>query len=48
MSKDGRWIHFDYVPDESNVRFGNADVTGRLVVIGTNLNEPELEALFKK
>ncbi|MBR6599730.1 MAG: GTP-binding protein, partial [Oscillospiraceae bacterium] len=44
---DGKWIHFDYVPDEYNVRFGGADVTGRLVVIGTNVDEVKLEALFK-
>ncbi|MBP1566244.1 MAG: DUF1292 domain-containing protein [Oscillospiraceae bacterium] len=44
---DGKWIHFDYVPDEYNVRFGGADVTGRLVVIGTNVDEAKLEALFK-
>ncbi len=47
-SEDGRWIHFDYVPDEFEVRYGNADVTGRLVVIGTNLDESKLEELFKK
>lgn len=47
-SQDGKWIHFDYVPDEYEVRFGSADVTGRIVVIGTNLNEDELIKLFKK
>ncbi len=45
---DGKWIHFDYVPDEHEVRYGSADVTGHVVVIGTKLNESEIEALFKK
>jgi len=48
QSDNGKWIHFDFVPDEYEVRFGNADVTGRVVVIGTGLNETELEKLFKK
>ncbi len=47
-SAEGKWIHFDYVPDEYEVRFGSADVTGHVVVIGTNLNEDELRKLFKK
>ncbi len=45
---DGRWIHFDYVPDEYEVRYGSADVTGRIVVIGTELNKDELTKTFKK
>ena len=45
---DGRWIHFDYVPDEHEVRYGSADVTGHVVVIGTKLNESEIEYLFRK
>ena len=45
-SADGRWIHFDYVPDESNVRFGIASVTGRLCVIGSKINEDALKELF--
>ena len=40
------WIHFDYVPSESNVRNGSADYTGRLCVIGANLNETALAELF--
>ena len=47
-SAEEKWIHFDYVPDEYEVRFGSADVTGHVVVIGTNLNEDELRKLFKK
>lgn len=45
-STDGRWIHFDYVPGESNVRFGSAEYTGRLCVIGSQLNEDTLKKLF--
>ena len=44
--KDGGWIHFDYVPEERNVRFGAAAVTGKLCVIGANLNEQAVAALF--
>ena len=40
------WLHFDYVPEEPDVREGSAGVTGRLCVIGCNLNEEKLKALF--
>lgn len=40
------WIYFDYTPGELNVRAGKADVTGKICVIGSNLNEHELEELF--
>ena len=43
---DGRWIHFDYVPGESDVRHGSASVTGRLCVIGSHLNRAALAGLF--
>ena len=43
---DGGWIHFDYVPEEHNVRMGGADVTGKLCVIGAQLNEQAVAALF--
>ena len=43
---DGRWIHFDYVPGECDVRHGSAGIIGRLCVIGSNLNEPALSELF--
>ena len=43
---DGRWLHFDYVPDEVDVRYGSADYTGRLCVIGCNLKEDAIRALF--
>ena len=38
-SDDGRWIHFDYIPGESDVRFGGAAVIGRLCVIGSKLDK---------
>ncbi len=43
---EGKWIHFDYVPEEHEVRFGPADYTGRLCVIGSQLHEDELKKLF--
>ena len=43
---DGVWYHFDFVPDGIDVREGSADVTGRLCVIGSNLNEAAIAALF--
>ncbi len=44
--KDGQWIHYDFVPEEIDVRTGAADYTGRICVIGSKLNEDELKALF--
>ena len=43
---DGRWIHFDHVPEERQVRYGSAEYTGRLCVIGSELNEAKLAELF--
>ena len=43
---DGKWLHFDYVPEEHEVRFGPADYTGRLCVIGAHLDEHKLHELF--
>ena len=43
---DGTWLHFDYVPEEHQVRTGPADYTGRLCVIGAELKEDKLAALF--
>lgn len=43
---DGKWLHFDYVPEEHEVRQGPADVTGRLCVIGGELKEDKLKELF--
>lgn len=45
---DGTWVYFDYVPGESNVREGQADVTGKICVIGSKLKEENLAKLFKK
>ena len=47
VDSEGAWIHFDYVPEEPDVREGGAGVTGRICVIGCNLNEEALKALFK-
>ena len=46
MGEDGQWIHFDYVPEEYNVRTGCADITGKLCVIGAQLDEKGVAALF--
>ena len=43
---DGTWIHFDYVPEEENIRLGGADITGKLCVIGSKLDEKGIAALF--
>ena len=45
-SEDGKWLHFDFVPEEHQVRFGAADYTGRLCVIGSQLKEDKLAELF--
>ena len=44
--KDGNWIYFDYVPEEKNIRSGEAAVTGRFCVIGSALKEDALKELF--
>ena len=43
---DGQWLEFDYVPEEFEVRAGHADYTGRLCVIGAELDEHKLTHLF--
>ena len=43
---DGTWIHFDYVPEEHDIRTGSADVTGKLCVIGSKLDENGIQQLF--
>ena len=45
-TEGGKWLHFDYVPQEHEVRFGAADYTGRLCVIGSRLDEGKLKTLF--
>ena len=47
MAEDGRWIHFDYVPGEPNVRYGTASVTGRICVIGSGIDNEKIKALFE-
>ncbi len=42
----GQWLHFDFVPEEHQVRRGPADYTGRLCVIGAELKEDRLAGLF--
>jgi G3E family GTPase len=44
---EGEWFQFDYVPGEIAMRDGSADYTGRLCVIGADLNENALKELFK-
>ena len=43
---DGGWIHFDYVPEEADVRMGSAAVIGKLCVIGSQLDEAAIGSLF--
>ena len=43
---EGRWIHFDYVPEETEVRACSPDYTGRLCVIGTKIDEDALKKAF--
>lgn len=45
---DGRWVYFDYVPEEHDVRDGKPEVTGKICVIGSKLNEEKLAELFRK
>ena len=43
---EGQWYHFDLVPEETELRRGAADYTGRVCVIGANLNEDKIKELF--
>ena len=43
---NGSWIHFDYVPGEADVRTGSAAITGKLCVIGSDLDEADIAQLF--
>ena len=45
-AEDGSWIHFDYVPEEADIRTGGADITGKLCVIGSKLDEAAIAKLF--
>lgn len=44
--EDGRWIYFDMVPGEADVRSGSPEFTGRICVIGAKLDGQKLEHLF--
>jgi hypothetical protein len=44
--ESGKWIHFDLVPGEEELRYGTADYTGRICVIGAELKEDKLAELF--
>ncbi|MEE1042842.1 MAG: CobW family GTP-binding protein [Clostridia bacterium] len=45
--ENGEWIHFDYVPEEPVVRTGTPDITGRICVIGSHINNDEIAKLFR-
>lgn len=45
-ASDG-WIHFDYVPEESNVRMGGAETIGKICVIGSKIKEDKIKELFR-
>ena len=44
--KCGKWIHFDYVPGEADVREGSAGIIGRLCVIGAGIDKEKIKELF--
>jgi len=46
-AEDGTWIYFDYVPEEHDIRMGKPEVTGKLCVIGSKLEEAKIAALFR-
>ncbi len=46
VNGEGGWLEFDYVPEEHEVRAGHPDYTGRLCVIGAELDEHKLAELF--
>ncbi len=45
-SEDGQWLHFDYVPGESEIRLGPASYTGQICVIGAKLEKEKLAGIF--
>ena len=45
-STEGEWFHFDLVPEETELRRGTADFTGRICVIGSKLDEEAIKGLF--
>ena len=46
-SDAGDWLYFDLVPGEYEIRKGNPDITGKLCVIGSKLDEAALAELFE-
>ncbi len=46
-SDEGEWLYFDLVPGEYEIRKGNPDITGKLCVIGSKLDEEKLAHLFE-
>ena len=46
-SYEGEWIHFDYIPNSIDIRYGAADVCGKLCVIGAELKEDRISAIFE-
>ena len=47
-AEDGTWIYYDYVPEEQEIRVGKPEVTGKICVIGSKLEEEKLAVLFRK
>ena len=45
-AEEGEWFHFDLVPEETEIRRGAADYTGRICVIGSNIDEAAIKELF--
>ena len=45
---DGTWVYYDYVPEEHDIRSGKPEVTGKICVIGSRLDEDKLAELFRK
>ncbi len=48
QSPEGSWVYFDYVPQEHDIREGSACYTGKICVIGAELQEEKLSELFKR
>ena len=44
--REGKWIHFDYIPGEADVRYGSAGIIGRLCVIGAGIDKEKIKELF--
>ncbi len=45
-TSDEGWLHFDYVPGEKEIREGSPEIIGRICVIGSQINNTEIEKLF--